>query len=94
METKEIESRVLPQLNGTTKDLVNNGIWFLYSLNDSPVKEADYCLVADKTYLLNNQGNIVSVSAADIQTLTYKERLLFSDLPKPVVQENVAVKWA
>ena len=94
METKEIESRVLPQLNGTTKDLVNNGIWFLYTLSDSPVKEAVYCLVADKTYLLNSQGNIVSVPVVDIQKINCKERLLFSDLPKPIVQENVAVKWA
>lgn len=91
METKEIQSNLLPLLNGSTKDLVNNDIWFLYTLEDFPVKDVKYCLVADKSYILNDKGSIIS---ADAQSVKYKERLLFSDLPKPIVQENVAIKWA
>ncbi len=94
MESKQIESNLLPELNGTTKDLINNGVWFLYALENSPVQDAKYCLVADKTYILNSRGSIINVSAELIQSLTYKERLMFSDLPKTIAQENVAVKWA
>ena len=94
MESKQIESKLLPELNGVTKDLINNGVWFLYSLESSPVKEGMYCLVADKTYILNSKGSIINVSAESTQSLTYKERLMFSDLPKTIVQENVVVKWA
>lgn len=94
MELREIESNVLPLLNGASKDLINNGIWFLYSLDNSPVKDAEYCLIADKSYFLNSKGSIIATPVTDAQDLVYKERLSFSDLPKPIVQENIAIRWA
>ncbi len=94
MESKQIESNLLPELSGVIKDLVNNGVWFLYTLENSPVKDGKYCLVADKIYILNSKGSIVHIFVGPVQPLTYKERLMFSDLPKTIVQENIAVKWA
>lgn len=94
MVSKEIESNILPQLNGTAKDLINNGIWFLYTLDNPPVKDAKYCLVADKTYILDTKGSILNVPVSDKQAISYKDRLLFSDLPKTIVQENDVIRWA
>ncbi len=94
MERKEMISSDIPKLNGTTKDLINSGIWFLYKINYETVPEAKYCLSADQTYLLDSEGSIISKDVVLPKEIVLDTPITFSDLPKPPVQKNLVLSWA
>lgn len=91
MERREIVSSTLPKLNGTTKDLINSGIWFLYGVTFQENKDVKYCLCADQTYLLDKDGSIISKMSVSPSDLNIEFPLTFSDLPKPSVSTNSVV---
>lgn len=84
-------SSELPKLNGTTKDLINNGTWFLFAIDYATIPSAKYCLAADKLYYLDSQGSIISVSAMTPIGLTLENPIKFEDLPLPEILPNFIV---
>ena len=55
MKIINIKSSILPDLGIPTKEMINLGIWFLYSIDDNY-----FLLVTDeKNYILNNFGLII-----------------------------------
>ena len=94
MGKKEIISSDIPKLNGTTKDLINTGVWFLYEINYDNVPEAAYCLSADQAYLLDKEGTILNKYSSIPKEIKLDTSISFSDLPKPAANKNLVVKWA
>lgn len=91
MTTKSIQSGSLPNLNGTTKDLINSGTWVLYEIDYPDVPDARYCLAADKLYFLSKDGSVISQSLLTPVSLKMDTPVKFADLPHPEANLNFIV---
>ena len=80
MKIINIKSSILPDLGIPTKEMINLGIWFLYSIDDNY-----FLLVTDeKNYILNNFGLIISERIdKDTSDLDIENIIEFSDIPIP-----------
>ena len=95
MEVKKIQSTKLKCLNGTTKDLINMGMWVLYEVNDDDFPDVAYFLEAEREYyFLNADGKALSSSSKYPPELKYGARILFNDIPFPESIENFQPTWA
>lgn len=95
MEVEKIQSSKLKCLNGTTKDLINMGIWVLYEVNDDKFPDIAYFLEAEREYyLLNTDGKALSSSSKYPMELKYGARILFEDIPFPESIDNFQLAWA
>lgn len=95
MKIKRIQSTKLQCLNGTTKDLINMGMWVLYKVNDDKYPGVVYFLEAEREYyLLNAEGKALSSSSKYPNELKYGARILFSDIPFSESIDNFKPAWA
>lgn len=95
MEIKKIKSGILKELTGTTKDLINMGIWFLYETRYEKFPNAKYFLSADKKYyLLACDGSVIASLSDYPVDLEYNTRIIFSDMPKLEPVRNFSRLWA
>lgn len=94
MKTKDITSSSLNKLNGTTKDLINYGIWFLYEVDYPLDPNVKYLLSNDKQdMLLAEDGGAIGICRKGVD-VNYKSIINFNDIPKPQ-KINLAEKvWA
>lgn len=92
MEKETMISSSLSKLNGTTKDLINSGIWFLYKVRYTENENVKYCLSADQIYLLDSEGAIISKMSITPKEMSTESTIIFSDLPKPEISSNNVVK--
>ncbi len=93
MKSLRIPSKNLNSLNEGIKDLINQGVWYLYEYK-APTKNRAYILVANKdVYFLNNNGKIISTgNKEDIQNFLGKS-VYFTDIPLPVSLTNLAYPY-
>lgn len=91
MTTNYIPSGSLPNLNGTTKDLINSGTWVLYEIDYPEEPNAKFCLAADKLYFLREDGSVISQSLVAPISLKMNTSVKFSDLPHPKANLNFIV---
>jgi hypothetical protein len=84
MNNINIESSTLPYLGVPTKNMINQGIWFLYRVKNSRNSEIVFLLVTDeKNYFLNSSGLILSESINKYVDVDLENVVYFSDLPSP-----------
>lgn len=95
METKEILSTQFTEFTAVTKDLINNGDFFLYSIKSEKYSGVNYLLSTDKFYYLvsDNGAAIGKLEKLDESEITLTERNLFSDIKKSVPNE-LTLEWA
>lgn len=81
MENKKIPASDLPQISGLIKDVVNMGLWFLYSIRCASNEKAKYALATDKgEYLLDSEGNALSIVPKGEQ-IEYISKITFTGIP-------------
>lgn len=89
MNNIEIKSSVLPSLGNPTKYMINQGIWFLYSIKNTKAPDIPFLLVTDdKNYFLDNSGGIISESTDKVVDVDLEKVVYFSDLPSPETISN------
>ena len=94
METKELQSTQFTALNAMTKDLINSGVFFLYSVNLKDKPDIHYLLSTDKSYfLIADNGNPIE-KIDNINNIDTTARILFSDIKKSVENNSFNVSWA
>lgn len=95
METKEILSTQFSEFTAITKDLINNGDFFLYSIQSEKYPDINYLLSTDKFYYLvsDNGAPISKLDKLDDKEITLVARNLFSDIKKSVSNE-LNIEWA
>ena len=94
METKELLSTQFSALNAMTKDLINNGVFFLYSVDISDKPNARYLLSTDKSYFLVSEDGSPLEKIDNINNINTTARILFSDIKRSVENNNFSVSWA
>ncbi len=92
--TIDITSSILNKLNGTTKDLINYGVWFLYEVDYNANENVKYLLSTDtQDFLLANDGSALGIYPKNT-AIEYKTRINFEDIPKPPVLNIDKPLWA
>lgn len=92
MNTREILSREIPHLNEPIKEMINQGMWFLYEVEKENIPTAKYILKAgDKMILLDRTGKILSTLNPEADDLDYICVVYFNDLQFPKTLSNMAV---
>ena len=77
----KILSTSLPKLDSYAKDLVNNGIIYLYQAKS---KNSEYLLKVDDTfYLLSQDGEVINSSTSKPSDIKISDMVCFSDLAFP-----------
>lgn len=94
METKELQSTQFTALNAMTKDLINNGVFFLYSVDIADKPSAHYLLSTDKSYFLVSDDGSPLEKIDNINDIKTTARILFSDIKRSVENNNFIVSWA
>lgn len=80
MKSIKIESSILPTLGKDCKEIINLGMWSLYSINNSE----NYVLFTDtKDYILDSNGAILMDCPNHGMDIDMKDIIYFSDLPFP-----------
>lgn len=89
MTNINIDSSLLPFLGLPTKNMINQGIWFLYRITISNNPGIAFLLVTDdKNYFLDDTGLIISESINKFIDVDLEEVVYFSDLPSPKTISN------
>jgi hypothetical protein len=84
MENYIIHSDELPGLEVATKNLINRGVWFLYTIDYAPNPNARFVLVANSdSFFLDALGNVLSYNKDHPIEVNLKESVYFDDLPTP-----------
>lgn len=95
VSVKEIESTQFKYVNGTTKDLINMGEWFLYEIKYKSFSDAQYYLATDNmNYFLSHDGTVVGKTPKTPEDLDLSTTVKFSDLPQPSFTRNYFFQWA
>ncbi len=94
METKELPSIQFSSFNAITKDLINNGVFFLYSVNIPNKPEIHFLLSTDKSYFLISDDGTPIEKLDNIDGINTTGRILFSDIKRSVENNNFNVSWA
>lgn len=82
MESVRILSTQLKQLNPTVKNLINQGIWFLYTMKNDD--GAEYALVANEDiYFLDGKGKVLARKKKIDCDDSLGQSVYFSDIPLP-----------
>lgn len=90
MENLDIDSSFLPFLGGHTKNLINQGVWFLYRVETYQNPNAAFLLVTDeKSYFLDETGAILSESIEKTVDVNLEQAVYFSDIPTPRTISNL-----
>lgn len=93
MEKLTLPIEKLPCLTGTTKDLINSGMWFLYGIKSELFEKAVYCLSADQFYYLDENGAVIKIFATLPEKIEFNSVYTFDGLPKPEVSRNAVTIW-
>lgn len=89
MTNINIDSSFLPFLGNPTKNMINQGVWFLYRITNTNNPEIAFLLVTDdKNYFLDDSGLIISESLNKFIDVDLEEVVYFSDLPSPKTISN------
>ncbi|HHU87753.1 MAG TPA: hypothetical protein GXZ38_00120 [Spirochaetales bacterium] len=95
MSSLRIPAKQISQLSSTVKDLINEGIWFLYEAkNDKGTFNlgTTYILITDKdAYMLDNEGGILSVDLKTNVSKNLGPSVYFSDIPFPKSLSNIVL---
>ena len=94
MVTKELQSTQFSALNAMTKDLINNGVFFLYAVEITDKPEIHYLLSTDKSYFLISDNGSPVEKIDSIDGIKTTARILFSDIKRSVESNNFKVSWA
>jgi hypothetical protein len=81
MSIKQILARELPEISDSIKNMVNQGIWHLYKIDDSA---STYMLKSTETsYFLDKKGFIIKMESTRTDNVKIDGSVYFSDLPFP-----------
>lgn len=95
METKELISTQFTELNATTKDLINNGLFFLYSVTIPNKENVKFMLSTEKAYYLISENGTVLERISSADSVQINERILFSDIKKETSTNKLFnISWA
>ena len=76
-----------------TKDLINNGVFFLYSVEIAEKPSVHYLLSTDKSYFLISDDGSPVEKIDSINNINTTARILFSDIKRAVESNNFNVSW-
>lgn len=94
METKELQSTQFTALNAMTKDLINNGVFFLYSVNIVEKPNVHFLLSTDKSFFLVSDDGTPLEKIDNMNNINITARILFSDIKKSVESNSFIASWA
>lgn len=87
-----ISSDVLPKIDGSVKKMVNQGRWFLYKIDSSKYRDAEYMLIAEgESYFLKQNGAVVAYLPTRDPSIVTLGAVYFSDLPSPASLSNLVI---
>jgi len=90
MKTNEIRSGEIPYLTTAIKEMINQGMWFLFEAEIEEIRIAKYILKAgNKMIALDNSGKILESLSNDNCNYYYKNTVYFTDLPFPKTLSNM-----
>lgn len=93
MNTIKIQSTMFTDFSAILKDMINNGVYFLYSVTIPNKENVKYVLsTSNEYYLLSKTGKPIE-KINNITDLELKNRILFSDISTTVSNNNV-LQWA
>ena len=87
-----IDSLSMPGIGNSTKELVNQGIWFLFKVNDNTQPKATYVLIIEgSSYFLSETGAVLRKEQERPDGNIMAESVYFSDLPQPQALSNLQI---
>lgn len=93
MNTIKIESTIFKDFSAILKDMINNGVYFLYSVIISDKPEVKYVLSTNNEYYLLSETGKPIEKIDNISELTLENRILFSDISSGI-SNNSVLEWA
>ncbi len=93
MNTIKIESTIFKDFSAILKDMINNGVYFLYSVIISDKPEVKYVLSTNNEYYLLTKTGKPIEKIDNILGLTLENRILFSDISSGI-SNNSILEWA
>lgn len=86
----KLNSKDLPRIGDVTKELINLGFWYLYSLKKNKKYSANYLLkIEENIFFLGINGEILKKEEAKEFPVFEKELdgiVYFKDLPEPEIK--------
>lgn len=93
MNTIKIESTIFKDFSAILKDMINNGVYFLYSVKNFNKPEVKYVLSTNSEYYLLSESGKPVEKIDNISELTLENRILFSDISSGI-SNNSVLEWA
>lgn len=93
MDTIKIESTTLKDFSAIVKDMINNGVYFLYTVSIDDKPDVKYILSTNNEfYLVSETGNPIE-KIDSISDFKLSNRVLFSDI-STTINNNNGLEWA
>lgn len=93
MNTIKIQSTIFTDFSAILKDMINNGVYFLYSVIIPNKENVKYVLSTNTEYYLLSETGKPIEKINSITDLELKNRILFSDI-STTVSNNSVLQWA
>ena len=93
MNTIKTQSTMFTDFSAILKDMINNGVYFLYSVTIPNKENVKYVLSTNTEYYLLSETGKPIEKINSIADLELKNRILFSDISTTVTNNSV-LQWA